>query len=239
MYSELPSCVKTVLHSALLMLGIATLLQGITHPIMTKRIYAITITEMQAEYKKLQNIRQQFQIQKTVAQNTILQIIPFQQTEEEKQVAKAPSNAKTPQPQGNVIQKKQQSSSMAAQVIQKVNEVRSKNNLTQLRYNESLANAAQKYAQEMAQNNNISHIAKNGSDFLLRNTQAGYTPFSWMAENIAAGQKTPQEVVEAWLQSPTHRENMLHPQAQETGVGLAIKIGTQYTYYWVQEFGAR
>ena len=57
--------------------------------------------------------------------------------------------------------------------------------------------------------------------------------FSMAAENIAAGQRTPEEVVESWMNSPGHRANILG-DCKELGVGLAL--GGHYGYYWTQCF---
>jgi len=54
-------------------------------------------------------------------------------------------------------------------------------------------------------------------------------------ENIAAGQTTPQRVVEAWMDSPGHRANML--DANFTHLGVAVRLGGAYNIYWVQFFG--
>ena len=71
-------------------------------------------------------------------------------------------------------------------------------------------------------------------------TAAGYK-WSRSAENIAAGQKTPEEVVQSWINSPGHRVNLLDPNLKEIGVGyyfLAADTGTtNYNSYWAQEFG--
>jgi len=53
-------------------------------------------------------------------------------------------------------------------------------------------------------------------------------------ENIAAGQSTPQQVVQAWMNSPGHRANILSRSYTRIGVGYA-KGGSQ-RYYWSQMF---
>ena len=58
--------------------------------------------------------------------------------------------------------------------------------------------------------------------------------FSAAGENIASGQKTPAEVVAAWMNSPGHRANILSPTYNQLGVGLATsKSGKNY---WTQMF---
>jgi uncharacterized protein YkwD len=73
--------------------------------------------------------------------------------------------------------------------------------------------------------------------FVDRVVVAGYTPWRALAENIAAGQPTPQEVVNAWMASTGHRTNILNATYRDTGVGVAF--GGTYGIYWVQEFGAQ
>lgn len=58
--------------------------------------------------------------------------------------------------------------------------------------------------------------------------------FSYAGENIAAGQQTPQSVVDSWMKSPGHRANILKKDYTQIGCGVAV--GGQYGYYWTQEF---
>lgn len=53
-------------------------------------------------------------------------------------------------------------------------------------------------------------------------------------ENIAAGQRTPDEVMQAWMNSSGHRANILNAKYTELGVGYYK--GGSYGVYWVQEF---
>ena len=52
----------------------------------------------------------------------------------------------------------------------------------------------------------------------------------WVGENIARYQKTPEEVMDDWMHSPAHRENIMHPRYTEIGIGI-------YKDHWVQHFG--
>lgn len=58
--------------------------------------------------------------------------------------------------------------------------------------------------------------------------------FSSAGENIAMGQRTPQEVVQAWMNSPGHRSNILNKNFTEIGVGLAKDANGNP--YWTQMF---
>jgi uncharacterized protein YkwD len=53
--------------------------------------------------------------------------------------------------------------------------------------------------------------------------------YGYAGENIAKGQRSPQEVMDAWMNSQGHRENILSPNFTMIGVGY-------YNGYWVQEF---
>ncbi|MFQ3611350.1 MAG: CAP domain-containing protein, partial [Fimbriimonadales bacterium] len=71
-----------------------------------------------------------------------------------------------------------------------------------------------------------------------RATEAGYY-YLRLGENLAAGQPTWQRALNAWLQSPSHRANMLRPDYREVGVGIATMPSSRYHYAWAQVFGTR
>jgi len=70
-----------------------------------------------------------------------------------------------------------------------------------------------------------------------RVTQAGY---SWasVAENVAAGQTTAEEVVNTWLASPGHCANLMDPRYSESGVARATNPDSEQVVHWVQVFAA-
>ena len=57
-----------------------------------------------------------------------------------------------------------------------------------------------------------------------------------LGENLAGGQKSPQQVVQAWMDSPTHRDNILNPRFNELGVVYYYRADSKYKHYWVQHF---
>lgn len=130
-------------------------------------------------------------------------------------------------------------SSYTDQVIDLVNKERSKSNLQPLTKNSQLSTSAQSYAQYMADKNFFSHTGPDGSTFISRNKAAGYYPYRYLGENIAAGQKTPSDVISAWMGSSGHRANILKAEYREIGVGYVSKSGTDYGTYWAQEFGTK
>lgn len=105
-----------------------------------------------------------------------------------------------------------------------------------LAYNAQLAQAAQGHATDMATRNYFSHTSLDGRSMAQRITGAGY-PWRTIGENIAAGQPTPESVVDGWLRSEGHCRNIMNPSFRELGVGHAQ--GGSYSHYWVQNFGAR
>ncbi|MGC9527117.1 MAG: CAP domain-containing protein [Limnospira sp.] len=103
-------------------------------------------------------------------------------------------------------------------VIELTNNFRAQNGLSPLEFDAQLAVAAQTHTENMAFQDFFSHTGADGSDVGDRVTNTGYN-FSTAGENIGAGYQTPEAVVQGWIDSPGHRENMLNPNFQEIGVG--------------------
>jgi uncharacterized protein YkwD len=143
-------------------------------------------------------------------------------------------------PGGNPGQQPKGTSSFVQQVVDLTNQFRTSKGLAPLTLNSKLTAAAQNHSQDMAISDFFDHKGTDGSSAGDRASKAGY---DWreMAENIAAGQKTPAEVVKAWINSPGHRENILNANVKEIGVGyffLANDTGTHnYNIYWTQKLG--
>ncbi|MWD29550.1 CAP domain-containing protein [Aquicoccus sp. SCR17] len=93
-----------------------------------------------------------------------------------------------------------------------------------------LQQVAEGHAQDMARNGFFSHRGSNGSTIGNRARAAGYG-YCFLAENIARGQRSLDEVMRGWAGSPGHRQNMLNPQARE--FGLARQRGNT----WVMVLG--
>jgi uncharacterized protein YkwD len=125
-----------------------------------------------------------------------------------------------------------------ARVLDLTNAERQKAGLPPLALNAQLGNAAQNYSQVLAATGCFEHTCGAVPDFADRDAQAGYTGWSTIGENIAAGYPTPEAVVSGWMASPGHRANILSSNYTEIGIGVisgAGKLGT----YWTQEFGSR
>lgn len=122
--------------------------------------------------------------------------------------------------------------------IELINERRAENGLAPLEMDESLNRAADRYAETMARTDTMSHTGPAGSTPEMRVEEAGYTDWRFIAENVAAGQPTPEEVVTGWMDSEHHRENILAEQATEIGVGYSENPDSQLRHFWVMNVGA-
>jgi len=121
-------------------------------------------------------------------------------------------------------------SSYASEVLRLVNVERAKAGLSAFTTNQSLTAAANKRAQEIK--TSFSHTRPNGSGFQTVLGEYGVT-YRAAGENIAYGQKTPQEVVTGWMNSTGHRANILNSNFSKLGVGVYQSNGV---IYWTQEF---
>lgn len=120
----------------------------------------------------------------------------------------------------------------ASQVVALVNAERAKYGLSALKVDSRVQQAAQVRAAETVQS--FSHTRPNGSSFSTALTEAGVS-YTRSGENIAYGQSTPQQVVQAWMNSSGHRANILNESFTTIGVGYTVSGGTAY---WAQLFTA-
>ena len=120
----------------------------------------------------------------------------------------------------------------ASQVAALVNAERAKYGLSALTVDTKVQQAALVRAKETAQS--FSHTRPNGSSFSTALTEAGVS-YRTAGENIAYGQSTPQQVMNAWMNSSGHRANILNANYTTIGVGYTVINGTAY---WAQLFTA-
>lgn len=117
------------------------------------------------------------------------------------------------------------------QVVELVNTERAKAGLPALTVNNGASSAAQVRAKEIA--SAFSHTRPNGSSFSTALKEAGVS-YSSAGENIAYGQKSPQEVMEQWMNSAGHRANILNPDY--TAIGVGHYESAAGVNYWTQLF---
>ena len=116
------------------------------------------------------------------------------------------------------------------EVIRLVNEIRVQNGLSALTYNWELSRVARYKSQDMVDNRYFSHTSPTyGTPFqMIRSFGLSYRS---AGENIAYGQRTPQAVVNAWMNSSGHRANILNASYTQIGVGYVAD-----GHYWTQMF---
>jgi uncharacterized protein YkwD len=119
------------------------------------------------------------------------------------------------------------------QVLTLVNENRRRGGCDGLTLDRRLIVAANRHAADMARRGYFAHRSPNGKGAGDRVEDAGYD-WSRYSENIARGQDSPAEVVNGWMDSPGHRENIMDCRLRQMGVGLAFD--RENTAYWVQDF---
>lgn len=121
-------------------------------------------------------------------------------------------------------------SSYEEEVIRLVNGIRIQNGLSALNANWELSRVARYKSQDMVDKRYFSHISPTyGTPFQM--LQAFGLSYRAAGENIAYGQRTPQEVVNGWMSSSGHRANILSASYTQIGVGYVAD-----GHYWTQLF---
>jgi uncharacterized protein YkwD len=106
-----------------------------------------------------------------------------------------------------------------------------------LAWNDTLSAAALGHSRDMADKHYFNHKEPGGSDPAARATRAGYR-WTRVSENIAVGQRTVEEAVAGWLDSPGHCANIMNPAMTEMGAAYAVNPANEnHTVYWTQMFG--
>ena len=119
------------------------------------------------------------------------------------------------------------------QVVDLVNQQRAAHGLGMVSSNWELCRVARYKSQDMIDKGYFDHTSPTyGSPF--RMMEAFGIKSSAAGENIAYGQRTPQAVMNDWMNSPGHRANILSPSYNQIGVGVAKAANG--TYYWTQMF---
>jgi uncharacterized protein YkwD len=108
---------------------------------------------------------------------------------------------------------------------------------TRLKHSPALKHAARAHARDMAAHSLPGHEGSDKSMPARRATRAGYS-WAFVAENVAGGQTTAEEVVKTWLASPGHCANLMNPRYSESGVARATDPDSEHVIYWVQVFAA-
>ena len=116
------------------------------------------------------------------------------------------------------------------EVVRLINDIRRQNGLSALKVNEELSRVARIKSQDMRNKGYFSHNSPTyGSPFEMM-TAFGIR-YRTAGENIAVGYRTPQSVVDGWMNSPGHRANILNAKFTEIGMGYVANGN-----YWTQMF---
>jgi uncharacterized protein YkwD len=127
-----------------------------------------------------------------------------------------------------------------------LNQQRAANGVGPLVANPALSSASTGYSQRMVAEGFFAHVSPDGGTLVERLTAAGYLgdDNAWVVgENIGWGQAslaTPRSMVDAWMNSPGHRENLLSGDYTEVGLGLALGTPADRTWgaTYTTDFGA-
>lgn len=118
--------------------------------------------------------------------------------------------------------------------LRRVNNERAKAGLKPVQLGVSNHNsAAQERAEEIATVN--SHVRPNGTKWYTVLSEYGVTDAA-AGENAAWGNVSPEEVVNAWMNSEGHRANILDPEARAMGVGYYYNSSSTWGHQWIQLF---
>lgn len=118
-----------------------------------------------------------------------------------------------------------------SEVLRLVNQERAVAGIVGVEVNGKLRSAAFGHAQDMSEHRYFSHTSLDGRGPGERISDAGYS-WNTYGENIAYGYSTPEAVMNAWMNSPGHRSNILRESFCDLGVGF-VSEGN----FWVQDFG--
>ncbi|MDC0759298.1 CAP domain-containing protein [Brevibacillus sp. AG] len=204
--------------------------------------FQFNVGQNMGQFQKAPNAQQFFNFYQKQGQTTPVQPYPIQPGSfQSAPVQQAPAQ-QTPvqpapaQPRNNVTQpaapvnqaEQGKTGDFAKQVADLVNQERAKAGLKPVQMDAALSKVALAKAQDMSANNYFDHNSPTyGSPFDMMK-QYGIQ-YSTAGENIAMGQQSPQEVMQQWMNSEGHRQNIMNPAFTKIGVGVT-------NGYWVQEF---
>jgi uncharacterized protein YkwD len=117
----------------------------------------------------------------------------------------------------------QRTESVERQIFDAANQARRAQGLMRLKWNAALARAASQHAQVMARQNALSHQFPNEPALPARASHAGLY-FISIAENVAQGADA-ENISDQWVKSPQHRQNLLDPDMNVIGIGVADRDG--------------
>jgi uncharacterized protein YkwD len=116
-------------------------------------------------------------------------------------------------------------------ITQAVNEQRAIRNLVQLNTNSLLTGAAQYKSDDMQARHYFAHVDPDGHYIWDKIVSLGYTPYLQLGENLAINFYDTDSLINAWMNSPEHRANILNDGFRDQGMGLNLGDVSQNQYY--------
>ncbi|PGT89607.1 CAP domain-containing protein [Bacillus sp. AFS040349] len=169
-------------------------------------------------------------VQQPTTEQPVAQEPKAEQPATQEPAAQQPTTQQPAQPEQTTEQASYQLSQYEQQVVDLTNQERAKQGLPALKVDLTLSKVAREKSLDMQKNNYFSHTSPTyGSPFDMMK-KFGVT-YRTAGENIAKGQRTPQEVVNAWMNSSGHRANILSSNFTHIGVGYVAEGN-----YWTQQF---
>ena len=126
----------------------------------------------------------------------------------------------------------------AARMLERVNEERGREGLSPLTWCPALARAAENHSADMSARQYFEHDSPDGLEVWDRVRSESYD-YESVGENIAVGQRSVTEVMDGWMDSPGHRENIMNPEFEHFGLGTVTgRYEGIRAIYWTQNFGS-
>ncbi len=131
------------------------------------------------------------------------------------------------------------------QVLKRLNEIRAQGRTcgnqtmgpaTPLRWQPALLDAARRYAAELSSRRQLSHTSLSGANLPQRLEAVRYS-LRLAGENLASGPDSLEEVLQLWLDSPGHCQNLMGPDFTEVGLACDMRDTASAQPYWVMELG--
>lgn len=118
----------------------------------------------------------------------------------------------------------------------KINTYRASKGLRPLQISVKLTSAARMHARDLSKWDRISHYGSDGSNPWDRVKRTGFKA-RLAAENVGTGQKTFEEVLTGWKNSPGHNKNLLLADATHMGIALVKAPNTEFKTFWTLVLG--
>jgi uncharacterized protein YkwD len=128
--------------------------------------------------------------------------------------------------------------SLENDLVVQVNAFRASKGLARLLVSDTLTQAAKWMSTDMAVQDYFGHTSSDGRSPTQRMADSGYPAYqTWSGEDLAAGYTSAREVLQGWIESPTHYAVLINPNYRAIGVGRAYSSASQYDWYWTADFG--